>query len=369
MATPYSPILSLRETQRYDLHAAILDGSRQNPGNSLALEISKTLERKLGRTSTGVMIPPEVVHGHPDAGPQMSRTLTATGAPANGGYTIGQQVAPLWSFVHGQSVIFRLGAGFYPELTGNLGMPTEGTSNEAEWCAEGSAPSGSHESTFGQFIGTPHRLVAVRKMSKQWLAQSGPSAESITKRILGAALAAGIDRAALVGIGGKQPIGLLNDADVTTVSLGAAGAAPSWGKLTEAIQVPIGNSHTLTENAGWAVSANTRSKVAQVPIFANTAIPCLHTVMGQDWIGGFRSFASTMLPDDGIKTSGTALGSAIFSSDWSTLQILQWGAVEIISDVFAYARTGHVEVVISILADVAKPRPGAFAKIKDVVCT
>jgi HK97 family phage major capsid protein len=379
MTTNLTPFLSPKERKSYSLARAILaSDSRNNVGRCLESEVSDSVRFKFAGTAAGgVIIPPEIMFGTPEQFAHLAsgtRTLVAGNGP-EGGYTIAGETAPLLAYLHPQSKILTAGGEIIPLMPvgqdgsistrSDVALPVETVSSEAEWLNEGETATGG-SSTFAAAMLRAKRFYASRSVSKQLLAQSELSRR--LERMLMAAVAAAIDRGGLAGIGGKQPLGLLNNSQVTTVPHGADGGAPTATTLTSHV-TPVIQANAPMLRPGWIISPKVRAKAALTPIFSNTAIPLSVTMSGRDQLIGFHSAASTLMPDTLTKGNGTALGSAIFG-DWSQIIVALWPMLQINSDPYgANAKAGLVDVWIDGFADVAAPRPTCFSKSVDIVTT
>lgn len=360
------PILSQKEIGNYSIIRAICASMEGGLADGLEVEASRACKLRLGGHGN-FAVPADVMFDLSENG---RRTMTA-GVPADGGYTIGTEVRPLAAYLWDASGIMQLGANMIGGLEqdirrgGDAVLPSINSAVEAEWVAEGSAPSADQSPGFGMAQAKPKRIVASLKISKQWLVQSGPDAENYVRAHLMGALGASIDRGAVAGTGGVKPIGLLYKPGVTTVSLGTDGAALSLAKLAE-VEDGLISGRFGTAGAGYAISAATRKKAKQIQKASGTSSFLLETCEGVDYLNGFPAFASTFLPDNLTKGSGTSLGSLVFGR-FSFLDLFFWNGADIVSDQFTYKKEGLVEVTISVLADIATAKPAAFVVVKDVL--
>lgn len=364
------PILTAREVKKYSLISALrqaLPGGRRG----FEREASDAVVVRSGRPASGLAVPAEVFFGLDEPA---FRTLSATSAES-GGYTVGTGIRPLADYVFGQSGIFALGATMVGDLEdaarfGSLGsqsLPAIESAAEGEWVAESASPTDDFTPSFTQSVGGPKRVVATVAMSKQWLAQTGNGAEAIVRRHLMGAVAAALDRGAIAGAGNSQPIGLINKDGVTVVAMGTDGGAPTLAKLNE-IEEGVINARLLLDGSGYVISKNTRDVLKRTAKASNTSSFLLETINGRDYVNGFPAFATTFMPDDLTKGSGSSLGSIAFGR-FDMLEVLLWGGADVVVDGFTRAREHMVEVTVNVLADVITGRPAAFARSVDVITT
>ena len=99
-------------------------------------------------------------------------------------------------------------------LKTNQTLPRVTTSVGAQWCAESQAVTASGI-TLAALSATPRRLSALVECSKQLLSQAPELAQPMIERNVRQAIGYAVDVGCLVGIGGPEPIGILNDDNVS----------------------------------------------------------------------------------------------------------------------------------------------------------
>ena len=365
------PFLTARERKQYSVRRAMLSADcNAAAAPCFEQEISETYLRATHQPAGAgsITIPPEVLFG------EGTRALNASTFTAGGAF-VGEEVTPLFAYLFPQSIVMRLGARAIGGIgssnpagvRGNLRLPAGLASDEAEWLPENSAPAANHESTFGTANASAHRLFTKRRISRQLLLQTAQG-DALPEILLMGAFAAAVDRAALAGNGGVQPLGLLNTPGVATAAMGTDGAAPTLAKLNEAEGDVITAKVPLT-SPGWVLSAKVRQKLKNTQKATGTSSFLLETADNADRCNGFTSYATAYMPDNGTKGNGTGLGSAVFGGGWEWLFFCQFGGLEICSDPYTQAASGDVIVSLNAFADIVTPRPYAFAKIVDAITT
>lgn len=378
--TALKPMLTSAERRKYSIAAALNASNPAGNRNCMEREISDSFCRQIRyNAGTAVVVPSEILFGDDLQRFRQQwasrRTLTVD-VPSAGGYTVGEEMIPLMLYLHGRSKALGLGAQLVPGLLGmdiggqvvlkgNVALPVESASDEAEWLSEGETASGG-SSTFGQAIATPRRLYAQRTLSRQLLAQ-WDGGEQLLRRIIASSVGAALDRGVFAGTGGKQPNGILTTTGTTAISHGTDGGAPTLTLLGDAENV------TFSANApmvapGYILSPGTREKMKRTQKATNTSSFLLETINGIDYVNGYRAFASTYLPDDYTKGSGSTLGSFVFG-DWDSVFVALWGGLELDADWVTTARSGTVTMFANAFADTLHPRANLFAVSRDVVTT
>lgn len=333
--------------------------SFQKNRTGLEVEISQTINREIPLfPGIGITIPFSA----------LSRALTPTNFTAGGAF-VGTYAATPEAFVFAQSQIYRAGATVFPELglnaqgVGSVGLPVIAASQEATWLDDTSTVSRSDVSVASR-TATPRRVVFQQRVSKQLLAQTKNS-DALIAILLSGPLNAAIDRAALAGTGGVQPIGILNTPKVGRVSMGVDGAAPTLAKLNS-LEYSVIAGNFAPETSTYICSANVRTKAKNTPKAANTSSYLLETVAGNDWLNGHRCLTTTNMPDAGAQGAGTGLGSLVFG-DFSKMILCGWGGIHLIRDPYTDSLNNREIWTIYAFVDVINARPAAFAVSTDIV--
>ena len=144
------PILSQKEIGNYSIIRAICGSMEGGLADGLEVEASQACKLRLGGQGN-FSVPADVMFDLSENG---RRTMTA-GVPADGGYTIGTEVRPLSGYLWDSSGVLQLGANMIGGLEqdirrgGDAVLPSINSAVEAEWVAEGSAPSADQSPSFG----------------------------------------------------------------------------------------------------------------------------------------------------------------------------------------------------------------------------
>lgn len=181
------------------------------------LEVSAELQRRSGRRHEGVSIPLAALE---------RRTVT-TAAPAGGP---GGNLVPTdhrgdlyVDALRSRLVIGRLGARTLGGLVGDVEIPKLAKSATGTWVAENS-PVPLSDPEFSKISLKPRHVGARTELSRNMLQQASPDAEASVRDDLAQVLARALDRAAIAGTGGTEPLGVLGTVGVGSVSFGT----PSW---------------------------------------------------------------------------------------------------------------------------------------------
>jgi HK97 family phage major capsid protein len=347
-------------THTYNLSRALLAQANENWAEAaFEREVQQEMLRLYpdGQTRSGsVLVPPGAFAS------RAALNTTTSGAAAELLYT---KPAGVLDALRPRSVALSLGAQVVEARGyGSVAFPRQTGTETAFWVAEGAAPTESNL-TVDQVSIASRTLTARESMTRQLAIQSASSeaAEDVVMRSVSRTAAVALDRAAVAGSGsGSEPTGILNASGVNVVAIGANGGAPTWASLVEMERL-VSVENADAARLGFAASPNLRSKLRRTESFAGA---------GAIWQGervlDVPALASTILPSNLVKGSGTNLSAAIFG-DWRQVAIGTWGPIEIFSNPFG--RGDHGELIIHLYwqLGIGIVRPQSFAVIRDAVTT
>lgn len=283
---------------------------------------------------------------------------------SNSGGAIGTQISPtMIDALRARMLVQQLGAQLLTDLNGNFSIPKQTAASSASWKAEG-VDFGESSPTIGQVAFTPNRVGTFVEFSKSLLRQSSLSIENMVRSDLTMAVALGLDHAALNGSGvSPEPEGILQNSDVPTVAIDTNGGAPTFAKMVE-LESTVETANALLANLAYVTTPALKGKLKSTPV-ATYGSEMVWDPM-TNLVNGYPAHATSQLPADLTKGSGTALSSAIFG-DWSSVVIGLWGAADLAVNPFSGDKAGLVRIVIEQLADVNLRHAESFAKIVDAV--
>lgn len=283
--------------------------------------------------------------------------LSATNGATSGGFLVNESFAA--SIVPALRAVSRcvdLGATVFEGLRDTAVLPFEQTTSDAQWLAELEAAADPSDSTYAQSKLVPRRVVSVGRYSQQLLKQSSLGIENFMRSDLLKVNGTALDKACLVGNGNKEPLGLINRVDSTLNTVTFGGAAATWAKLISfqsacALDNAYGASGYITSLAAAEKWMNLKADSTGIRFLWNGDI-------SSGEVAGARAFSTNNMP------AGT--DKVVYSGDWSQLAIGIWSdALEIVIDTFTLKKTGMVEIVSTLLADVGVINAAAFAVSTD----
>ena len=342
--------LPAKDIRRYSVLRAIRAKMNGGPLDGLERECSDEIAKKLERQPTGFFLPDAVVADTYQkrimSQGSEKRTLLA-GNAVDGGYTVASEIltSEFMKLLRNNTRVVDLGARFISGLTGDVSIPRQLTGASVAWVSETGSISSS-SATFGQVVGKPRRVGSSVPYSKQFLAQSSLDAEAFVVEDSDMAMAVELDRVAIDGTGGSQPLGILN---LSSGDLGGTvtfSGAPTWAKYLEFFS-DLATANSLLGTPGYLSTPASAAKAMSIPKFSNTATP----IWDNDRVGAFRALWSTNFPS----------GDKVIFGDFSQVLFLEWAGRDVIVDPYGTnATSGTVTVTIQRLIDMVIRRSASF---------
>lgn len=338
--------LNDKDKRRYSILSAIRSVANNEPLSGLERECNDELCKKLERQPKGFFLPDEITLDRRNL-----RTLQAA-PPSSGGFTISEDLlaSEFVTFLRNQARVVGLGARYITGLRGDVTIPRQLTGATAYWVSETGSITASN-GTFGQIVGKPRRIGTSVPYTKQFLAQTSLDAESFVINDSDEAIAVELDRVAINGAGGSEPLGILNLASGDLAGTVTFSAAATWAKylaffqtLAEAKTLGLGTPAYLTTPASAV-------KAMSIPKFSNTATP----IWDNDRVGTFNAQWSNQFPS----------GDKVIFGAFSEVVYLEWAGRDVVVDPYTGKKEGTVEVTIQRLMDMIIRRAKSFVRSTD----
>ncbi len=265
-------------------------------------------------------------------------------------------------FLEPNPILRQMGARYFTGLQGNLAFPTDDGGIAATWEGEVATVSPT-KTNFGKKTMSPKRLAVDVLISLQNIMQSSIDLEMYTIGLMNKRTALKIDEAGINGPGtGNVPLGILNDPNITVVSAGTNGSAPSWDHMVD-LETNVFDSNADANAMGYLINAVTKGRLKKTKHQAGD----LGYLMDRDnTINGYGTGISNLVPKDLTKGTGTNLSAGIFG-DFSQLLIGQWGFMDMVADNITRKKDGYIELTLNTFLDMLLRQPKAFAAFKDWV--
>lgn len=343
-----------KEVKRYSVLRAIRAAMENQPLDGLERECSDEVARKLERQPKGFFMPDEIAADHyAKSRAQRSNTV---GTPADGGYTVGDELlsGEFVELLRNNTVVMQAGARFIGGLQGDVTIPRQLTGASAYWVSETGSITQSN-ATFGQIVARPRRIGTSVPYSKQFLAQTSLGAEAFITADSDASIAVDLDRVALRGIGGAEPLGIANLASAERSTAVSFGAAPTWAKYLEFLSSVAAN-NSLTGSPTYIASVASAVKAMSIARFSGGDTP----IWDNGKVGAFNALWTTQL-----LTTATPVANMVIFGDFSQVLYLEWAGRDVVVDPYSGKKEGTVEVTIQRLMDVVIRRGKSFATSSD----
>ena len=307
-------------------------------------EMQAELAKRAGKSPEGIFIPTEIFE---------KRVLTtSTGSElVSTDHRPDQYISALVA----SSVVRGLGARTLGGLMGNVSIPRETDSPAIGWVAENAALT-SDDANFGAVTMSPKHAGALSEYSRNMLMQASPDVEMLFRQMLARNLALAIDRAAILGGGANEPVGVLSTVGIATQAYTTDLFTTTAEMIAKADIANVGDARRgfLTTNlikkiASLELDAN-KLPVGIAPIFHNEPVTF-----------------SNQVPT----TLGSGDEHGLIYADWSELLIGIWSEIDILVNPFeatAYSK-GNVAIRAMATVDVAVRHPLAFVSATGVETT
>jgi len=340
--------LSQKEARQYSLTRAL--HALANPNNRAAqeaagfeIDCSNAAIKKRGRSSDGIVVPPEVLR---DRSPVNGRALN-TGTIAQGGALVQTDLLAT-SFIdllRARAVVTSMGARMLNNLEGNIAIPRLASGATAYWVGEGADVTKS-QAGFDQVLLSPKTVGAFTDYSKQLLAQSSLDVEMLVRDDLAKVLGLEVSRVALYGSGtSNQPQGVSSMTGINTVTL--ASANPTYAEVVQ-METEVATDDADVGALGYVISPAMRGGFKTTEKASGTA-----RFVWEDGgtVNGYNTGVSTQV----------AANNAFFGN-WEDLLIAMWSGLDLTVDPYSQATNGTIRVIALQMMDIAGRHPQSFCR-------
>lgn len=334
----------------------------QNGEGGVERDISNELYKALGKTpqnATSMMVPTALLGRYGKImGQRLEVATSAAGAQLK--FT---DYAGFLPILRARMYTQRLGVRTIGGLQGDFSFVSQSSANTLQWGAETAVPTATN---FGTQLKTlaPKNATALTKYTRQLLAQSVESVEGLVQDDLLKIIALGLDRAVFQGAGSTEPTGVLSASGVNTVTMGTAGAVPTFAKLVD-METEIASDNADIETMGYVATPGIRGYLKQTQQFSGTnGVPIWSVIGKQGYVNGYEAFATNQVPNNLTKGSNTGTNHLIAFGDWSQALIAEWGAIELVVDPYK-SKPVIIEVAAHVMADVGFLYADAFCIMND----
>lgn len=349
-----------KELRNYSVLTALRSAIDQKPLEGIEKEMHQEAvkeARELGQKINGIGIPSRVLQ-------QRDNSITMPTQPADGGVLVEKERNnSMMDMLRNALVTRQLGATYMNDLVGNISFTRMTARPKATWKPEVAALDKSNIQ-FADDEFAPKRLGTYTIQSLQFLRQTAASVEQKIREEIIYSITEGVDEAAILGTGtNNQPLGVLNHTGITTLALGANGAALTRANLIAA-ETALATKNLNGRNYGWLINALTRGKLKGTQLDAGSG---RFVMESNDSLLEYPVVMSNLVPSNLTKGTAAGTASAALFGDWSELYIGQWGGIDLTVDPYTLAVEGQVKIIAQGFFNVLVHRPEAFVAFKDIL--
>ncbi|MET0101842.1 MAG: phage major capsid protein [Sedimenticola sp.] len=328
---------------------AIADPKAQNEAG-LEFEVSREMERKLGKRTNGLLVPLGAL------GRGMQRGVTYGGSGSNLVETE-HLSGNFIDVLRARSQVMSMNVTVLSGLVGNVDIPRKTAGAEAFWFdADGTASITESTPTFDSVSLTPKTVGGLVNFSHKMLKQSAPQIEEIIRQDLADTLAKEIDIKAIAGDGtSNTPVGIINTTGIGSGTY-ANGGMPDYPAIVGlegdlAVADADRGSMAYLTTPGMATTLKTKDVGTDTGQFIWTP----GRERGQGIMNGYDAHYSTNVP----------AGYVLFGN-WTDFIVANWGVLEIFADPYGsnFAK-GSVSVRALMDIDFGVRHPESFTEIHE----
>lgn len=338
-----SNLLSDRELGKYSITRAIKSalaaaaGGRNSPlPDGLEGDVSKALASRLPESAVkGFLVPFECL-----------KTLNATVGNQGGMLAQGTTVMEPLDVLRAQSVVGRAGALLFENVKNKLTFPRQAGGATGQWLSEIGTIQ-ANDAPWEALSLVPHRLGAMTKFTNELLMQSGGTVEDWARRELLGAVATAIDKGALSGDGGVEPLGIANSAVVQNIVFGAVA---SRGKMLE-MEGKVSDANAPDDNICFIASPTVRQKLKNIVSWTGS-----HDTLWTDdgRVVGRPAFATKNAP-----------GDRMICGAFNHYAVAMFGVLDILVNPYNEDAQGVIRVTVNAFADCGELYPKSFCVSTD----
>lgn len=332
------------------------------------VEESAAEARALGAGGAGVYLSNDVINA---IYARSEKRAMVTSTPTAGGNFIPTEKVGFFEALFAATVLNELGVQQLTGLAANTDMIGFTGSVTSAWASSEIGTQTPTDATTAARELRPKLLYAACDISRRLMIQTNNSIDQFILNNMIQSMAVEFERAVINGAGSTEPTGILTQI-TQTVSLGAAGGAPTYPKLLELIQTVL-SSDGRNVNRRFLTNPKVVSKLKNTTIDSGSGAMIMgYNGLFQSQMGvidGYGVSVTANVPSNLAKSTTTGGLSAIVFGDFSQIVTGQFGGVELIVDPYTKARTGQISLTMNSFMDSTVLQPNALGDIVDMTTT
>ncbi|MFK7827919.1 MAG: phage major capsid protein [Oligoflexales bacterium] len=345
--------LNESEQKRYSIIKALrasVSGDWNNAG--FELEVSRTAQKQYKRSTSGFLIPSDILKRDMMVSPQDGVTT--------GGSFVAQELSTNYiEMLFNSLVSKKLGAEVL-SLSGPVAFPKETSDLDAYWVQENGTPPSSQITT-EQVALSPKTVGANVNITRDLLMQSSIGIEQYIMKRLSNKLARKIDEAVFFGSGtNNEPKGIVNWQGVHKVN---SGGTVTMDTII-AMETQIADANAAFGSLAYLTNAKVMGLLKQklqrdgIPGYIWTTV-----AQGEGIVNGYPAHYSNMIPSNlGDEKS---LSAMIFGN-YNSIILGEFGYLDIEANPWSHHASGAINVRALQSCDIAITHPEAFSVVSDV---
>lgn len=347
------------------VHALAAGKFRQLAPHEAAL--SETIAQKLGREPKGMYIADDVLNDpgfirRPGRAFRTVVTSTTTGADL----VPTQHLAGSFiEYLYEKSTVLAAGATVIDGLVGDIDIPKRTGTATLGFTDENVDGSEDGTTGFGKVSASSKLLTGWVPLTRKMLMNGVPGVDNLVRMDLVGGVGRMISKVALTGAGGGTiPLGIQNLVGVNSVALGLNGGPPIWD-LPVLMEQEVAADNADEGALAYMVNAKTRGAMKRQFIGVGS-----ETVWdrrgGETPLNASRAFVTNQLPSNLTKGASVGVCSLGVYGNWAELLLLFWGALDIMPDPYALAKSGGLRLHVYRDMDVAVRHVESFCICSDI---
>lgn len=346
--------VSPKEVRQYSYARAIAraaDGHLDGYEAEIHQELCRSLPNGQPKHPNGIVVPMRTPRGQ-----RALDSKTAT----KGVETVFDEPGELIELLRNKALVIRSGARVLTGLQGPIGFPKQTAGMTIFWVAENpGADVTASDPTFGLVTLSPKTMQGSTSYSRQLLAQAVVDVEGIVRDDLAIGHALAIDRAAIHGAGGSEPLGIYQTVGVNAETIAGAVTFVDMINMTASVADDNADMGSLR----FMTTPLAASRMQTILEFPGTVPPPIWTGTLQDGrIAGYPASATNQISktmSGSNPTGGTSHG--IVYGNWNDMIIGLWQSMELVVDPYSLARRGMIQVTSFQMGDLIIRHPESFA--------
>lgn len=272
-------------------------------------------------------------------------TFTSGGALVGTNLLTGSMI----ELLRNKPLVAQMGARTMTGLVGNIAIPRLNQGATTYWVNEQGSITETDQA-FGQLGLTPKKLAARTGYTKELMNQTDLSVEGIVRDDLTTVLGIAKDLAAIQGIGGAQPLGIINTSGIGAVTFGATATR---AKAIE-FQTDLATANASRGTLAYLTSPGVAGKWMGIAEASNYPKWLWEGNVDQGVVVGRPAYSTNQVANN-----------LVIYGNWQDLLLADWAGLDVIVNPYSNDQTGVITITIFLLTDVGVRQVVSFTVSTD----